>query len=102
MYPTETTFAGSTRAFTALTRSMWGKGKVALVWAVLRKNSAPRMAILLPALDRNVLESASSPQGMYLVSLPFVDDLRDPPSQEIHKGMFYLIQHLIFYSNITP
>lgn len=87
LYPSEENYTGSTRAFTALARSLWNKGKVAIVWAILRKNSSPRMAALVPALNPPTPGATNSPQGLYLVSLPFVDDLRERPAQELSRGM---------------
>lgn len=48
LYPSEAEYIGSTRAFTALYKSLVAKHKVALVWAVFRKSSAPRLGALVP------------------------------------------------------
>lgn len=66
--------------------SLWRKKKVAIVWEVLRKNSAPRLAVLLPALDPPTAGAISSPQGLHLIPLPFADDLRDPPPYDSREG----------------
>lgn len=89
LYPTEENYTGSVRAFTALARSLWNKGKVALVWTILRQNSSARMAVLLPELNQSITGSVHSPQGLYLVPLPFADDLRDPPSYNIQRGIVF-------------
>lgn len=96
LYPSEENYTGSTRAFTALVRSLWNKGKVAVVSAILRSNSSPRMCVLFPALDPISSDGLPTCQGLYLISLPFVDDLREAPGYSVCRG-WYSQYYLTFF-----
>ncbi|PSN73877.1 DNA-dependent protein kinase [Corynespora cassiicola Philippines] len=82
IYPSESDFVGSTRVFSALQQKLLKDNKVGLAWFVARKNSAPVMAALIPGqekLDEN--GDQISPPGIWLVPLPFADDIRKLPDQ---------------------
>ena len=56
------------------------------------------MAILVPELHQPASVSGNIPQGLFLIPLPFVDDLRDPPGYDINRGMFcYVLSWLLVY-----
>ncbi|CDO57249.1 similar to Saccharomyces cerevisiae YMR284W YKU70 Subunit of the telomeric Ku complex (Yku70p-Yku80p) [Geotrichum candidum] len=79
LYPTEDNFVGSVRSFTSLVKSLWKTNKVAIVWAIFRRNSSGRMGALIPSVSEN------EPQGLHFVSLPFSDDIRDVPPFEANN-----------------
>ncbi|EPS34680.1 DSB repair complex subunit Ku70 [Penicillium oxalicum 114-2] len=82
IYPCEDDFVGSTRVFSALHQKLLKDGKMALVWFIPRKNSAPVVAAMIAGeekLDENNVQKV--PPGMWLIPLPFADDVRqNPPS----------------------
>jgi len=82
MYPSEADFVGSTRVFSALQQKLLKSQKVALAWFVARKNAAPVMAALIPSEERHDENGEqTAPPGLWLVPLPFADDLRQCPEQ---------------------
>jgi ATP-dependent DNA helicase 2 subunit 1 len=84
IYPSEEDYVGSTRTFSALHQVLLRDEKMALVWFVPRKNAAPVMAAMVPGeekLDENGIQSL--PPGMWIIPLPFADDVRNNP--EIHN-----------------
>ncbi|WEW56412.1 ATP-dependent DNA helicase II subunit 1 [Emydomyces testavorans] len=80
IYPSEEGFVGSTRVFSALQQTLLSQEKFALVWFVPRKNAAPVMAAMIPgkeALDDDDVQII--PPGMWVLPLPFADDIRQNP-----------------------
>lgn len=71
LYPHDKHRQGSVRAFIALWRSMQRVNRAAVVRAVLQRQSAPVLALAYAANDRV--------QGLHLLILPALDDLRDLP-----------------------
>lgn len=80
IYPSETDFVGSTRVFSALQQKMLKSKKFALVWIITRRNSEPRLAAAVPS-EEKVGEDGEqvSPPGLWLMTLPFADDIRKQP-----------------------
>ena len=91
LYPSEDDFVGSTRVFSALFQSLLAKKKYALVWFIARRNAAPVLAAVMPSLPTSEespyystarltgVSPTGMPQGLYLVPLPFADDIRSNP-----------------------
>ena len=81
IYPDERDYIGSIRTFTALHAKLVRDAKVALVWAITRRNAAPQMGCLYPAVE--VVDAASKqqvqPAGFFFIVLPFADDMRSNP-----------------------
>ena len=78
--PSEEDYVGSTRVFSALHGKMSRDNKVALAWFVARKNSVPQMAAIWPDTERFNEEGGHTlPSGLWLIPLPFADDIRDNP-----------------------
>lgn len=80
LYPDETNFVGSTRVFSALQQKLLESKKFALVCAQRRQNSAPELAAMIPGAER--LDEAGEqvlPPGLWLIKLPFADDIRRKP-----------------------
>lgn len=82
VYPSEADFIGSTRVFSALQQKLIKSKKMALTWFVARKNASPVMAAFIPGEERfDENGEQTMPPGMWLVPLPFADDLRQCPEQ---------------------
>ncbi|OAL48185.1 ATP-dependent DNA helicase II subunit 1 [Pyrenochaeta sp. DS3sAY3a] len=82
IYPSEADYIGSTRVFSALQQKLLKSKKMGLVWYVARRNAAPILAALVPAEEKiNEDGEQSMPPGLWLVPLPFADDLRQFPDQ---------------------
>lgn len=82
MYPSEADFIGSTRVFSALQQKLIESKKMALAWFVARKNASPVMAAIIPGEERyDENGEQTMPPGLWLIPLPFADDLRQCPEQ---------------------
>lgn len=79
-YPSEDDYVGSTRVFSALHQKLLKSKKMGVTWFIPRRNATPTIAALLPGpekLDENGYQIV--PPGMWLVPLPFADDIRQNP-----------------------
>lgn len=82
IYPTESEYLGSQRAFAALLKVMLKKKRIGYGILMLRPKSIPEFVAILPqAEERNEQGAQTEPPGMHLVPLPFADDIREMPSQ---------------------
>lgn len=82
IYPAEADFIGSTRVFSALQQKLLKSKKMGLVWFVARRNASPTLCALIPAEEKiNDDGDQSMPPGLWLVPLPFADDIRQFPEQ---------------------
>ena len=82
IYPSEEGYVGSTRVFSAFLRKLKKANRMAVAWFIARSNATPTMVAILPG-EENVDEDSdhSAPPGMWLIPLPFADDIRqDPPA----------------------
>ena len=60
---------------------MLSKNKVALTLFMPRENAVPAFAVLLPqAEELDASGHQYQPPGMHLIVMPFIDDIREPPS----------------------
>ena len=84
LYPSEEDWVGSTRVFSALQQKMLGDGKIAIAWFVARKNAVPQLVALVAAMDQVDEKSGHIlPSGIWLVPLPFTDDIRSNPENPV-------------------
>jgi ATP-dependent DNA helicase 2 subunit 1 len=82
LYPSEADFIGSTRVFSALQQKLLKSNKMGLVWFIARRNAAPILSALVPAAEQtNDDGDQTMPPGLWLIPLPFADDLRAFPEQ---------------------
>lgn len=82
IYPSEADYIGSTRVFSALQHKLIESRKMGLVWFVARRNASPILCALIPAEERfNEDGEQTMPPGLWLVPLPFADDIRQFPEQ---------------------
>jgi ATP-dependent DNA helicase 2 subunit 1 len=80
IYPSEADFIGSTRVFSALQQKLLNSKKMAIAWFIARRNAAPVFAAILPGAEQlNEEGDQVMPPGLWLVPLPFADDIRPPP-----------------------
>lgn len=80
VYPSEEDYVGSTRTFSALQQTLLEKQKMGLVWFIPRRNAVPVVAALLPGAEKLGDNGEQTlPPGMWLVPLPFADDIRANP-----------------------
>jgi ATP-dependent DNA helicase 2 subunit 1 len=87
IYPSEADYIGSTRVFSALQQKLLKSQKMGLVWYISRRNAAPTLAALIPGTEKLTEEGDQSmPPGLWLIPLPFADDMRQfptPPSNPL-------------------
>ncbi|KAJ5908268.1 DNA helicase ATP-dependent Ku type [Penicillium taxi] len=83
IYPSEEDYVGSTRVFSALHQKLEKDKKLALVWFIPRKGATPVLAAMIPGaekMDENGIQKI--PPGMWIIPLPFADDVRQKPSYD--------------------
>jgi ATP-dependent DNA helicase 2 subunit 1 len=82
IFPTEAEYLGSQRAFAALLKAMLAKDKMAIGVFMPRDNSIPEFVAILPQAEERSEEGMQvEPPGMYLIPLPFADDIREMPDE---------------------
>lgn len=87
IYPSEDDYVGSTRVFAALQRKLLEDKKMGIAWYVARKNAAPQIAAILPGdekLDDVGLQVI--PPGLWIMPLPFADDIRQNPETTLIRA----------------
>ncbi|PTU19779.1 hypothetical protein P175DRAFT_0480302 [Aspergillus ochraceoroseus IBT 24754] len=80
IYPSEEDYVGSTRVFSALYQKLLRDKKVALVWFIARKTAGPVLGAMMAGegtVDENGVQKF--PPGMWIIPLPFADDIRQNP-----------------------
>ena len=87
IYPSEEDYVGSTRVFSALHQKLLSDGKMGITWFVARKNAAPVIAALIAGSERlGDRGDQIIPAGMWLVPLPFADDIRQNPETQLVRA----------------
>lgn len=87
IYPSEEDYIGSTRVFSALHQKLLDSEKLALVWFIPRKNASPVLAAMIAGaekIDENGVQKI--PPGMWIIPLPFADDVRQNPESTVHRA----------------
>ncbi|KAI9752649.1 MAG: ATP-dependent DNA helicase II subunit 1 [Chaenotheca gracillima] len=80
IYPSEEDFVGSTRVFSALQQKLLKDEKMAVAWFIARKNAAPVITAVIPGAEKLGEHGEQViPPGMWLIPLPFADDIRQNP-----------------------
>ena len=92
IYPSEEDYVGSTRVFSALQQKLLKDEKMGIAWFVARKNAAPVIAAILPGAEK-LGENGEQliPPGMWIVPLPFADDIRQNPETTLIRAPDTLI-----------
>lgn len=95
IYPSEEDYIGSTRVFSALHQKLLRDKKVALVWFIPRKNAAPVLGAMIAGeekLDENDVQKF--PPGMWILPLPYADDVRNNPETTLQRAPESLIDQM--------
>lgn len=80
IYPSEEDYVGSTRVFSALQQKLLRDDKMGVAWFIARKNAAPVIAAILPGMEKLGDNGEQiMPPGLWIVPLPYVDDIRRNP-----------------------
>ncbi|KAI0029416.1 SPOC like C-terminal domain-containing protein [Vararia minispora EC-137] len=82
IFPSEASYSGSKRTFSALIQAMLKKKRIALLLGIVRSNSQPTFYAGLPQAEVFKDDSWVEPAGMHLIPLPFADDIREAPVRE--------------------
>lgn len=84
IYPSETDYVGSTRVFSALYQKLLKDQKMAIVWFIPRRNATPVLAAMFPGVESFDEDGSQKfPPGLWIVPLPFADDVRQNPETEL-------------------
>ncbi|KAL4992017.1 SPOC like C-terminal domain-containing protein [Aspergillus falconensis] len=95
IYPTEEDYVGSTRVFSALYQKLLRDQKVALVWYIARKAASPVLGAMMAGeekVDDNGVQKM--PPGMWIIPLPFADDVRQNPEATLQVAPEPLIDRM--------
>lgn len=109
IYPDETDIVGSIRTFTALHKKLLKSDKIGIAWHVPRRNAGPVLAALVPT-EEIIQEGAQLvPAGIFLIQLPYADDIRQnppvphtPAPPELVRAMRKIIQQLHIPAGYVP
>lgn len=92
IYPSEDDYVGSTRVFAALQQKLLRDKKMGLAWFVARKNAAPVIAAIVPGGEKLSDEGDQIlPAGLWLIPIPFADDIRQNPETTLIRAPESLI-----------
>lgn len=84
IYPSETDYVGSTRVFSALYQKLLRDQKMAVVWFIPRRNATPVLAAMFSGAETFDEDGSQKfPPGMWIVPLPFADNVRQNPETEL-------------------
>lgn len=95
IYPSEEDYIGSTRVFSALHQKLLNDQKMGVVWFIPRKNASPVLAAMIAGsekIDENGVQKV--PPGMWIVPLPFADDVRQNPDNTLNVAPEPLIDSM--------
>ncbi|PWN37744.1 Ku DNA-binding complex, Ku70 subunit [Meira miltonrushii] len=87
IYPSDAQWQNSQRAFGALLESMASKDKIAIAIFAPRTFVIPCFAALIPQREERGSEGQTEPPGMYVVPLPYADDIREAPAKHRDNQM---------------
>ena len=95
IYPSEESFVGSTRVFSALHQKLLKDNKFGLAWYIPRRNAAPVLAAVMPGSERRNEENEQTrPPGLWVKPLPWADDIRHPPDTLTIRSPDSLTDHM--------
>lgn len=87
VYPSEEEVVGSTRVFSALHQKLLKDEKMGIAWYIPRKNATPVLAAVLPGAEKHDEDDIQiMPPGLWIHPLPFADDVRTIPDQNIIRA----------------
>jgi ATP-dependent DNA helicase 2 subunit 1 len=80
VYPDEEDYIGSTRTFSALHQTLLKQQKFAFAWVKPRVNAHPMLGAVIAGEEKvNEDEEQIRPPGLWIIPLPFADDIRKRP-----------------------
>ncbi|KAM0484528.1 hypothetical protein ACHAPX_001954 [Trichoderma viride] len=103
IFPSEEDYIGSSRVFSALWQKLLDSEKIGIAWCVLRSNSQPVLAAVIPSREQSEEGSCTPylPAGLWICPLPTADDLRDVSaergldcSEDLKTKMRVVVQQL--------
>ena len=95
LYPSEEDYVGSTRVFSALLQKLLEDKKMALAWFIARKNAIPQMTAIIPGEEKLDDEGDQfAPPGLWLIPLPYADDIRMNPETTLVSAPEALIDKM--------
>ena len=95
IYPSEDDYVGSTRVFSALWQKLLQDQKIGLAWYIARRNAAPVIAAIYPGAERLDDKGLQTiPPGLWLISLPYADDIRQNPDTTLIRAPEPLIDRM--------
>ncbi|RMJ23647.1 hypothetical protein PHISP_05497 [Aspergillus sp. HF37] len=95
IYPSEEDYVGSTRVFSALHQKLLKDSKMALVWFIPRKNAAPVLGAMMAGAEKmDDHDTQKFPPGMWILPLPFADDVRQNPETSLNVAPEPLIDRM--------
>lgn len=82
IYPSEANVVGSTRTFAALHKKLVKSNRMGIAWFIARKNSNPTFVALVASDERfdKATKLQTTPPGIFLITLPYLDDIRFDPA----------------------
>ncbi|KAF2085285.1 ATP-dependent DNA helicase II subunit 1 [Saccharata proteae CBS 121410] len=85
IYPSETDYIGSIRVFSALYQKLLTSKLFGLAWFIPRRNAVPVLAALVPGAEKtNEDGDQIMPPGLWIMPLPYADDIRlDPDAKPV-------------------
>ena len=87
IYPSEEEVIGSTRVFSALYQKLLKDQKTAVAWYIPRRNATPTLVSIVPGTEGEDDEGhPTRPAGLWIHSLPFADDVRNPPDVSVVRS----------------
>ncbi|RPB23184.1 ATP-dependent DNA helicase ii, 70 kDa subunit family protein [Terfezia boudieri ATCC MYA-4762] len=86
IYPTEAEFVGSTRVFAALHKKLLESDKIGIAWFIARRNAAPVLVALYPSEEKVESKVQIHPPGIFLIQLPFANDIRQNPETPLVRA----------------
>ncbi|KAL9123421.1 MAG: hypothetical protein Q9187_000022 [Circinaria calcarea] len=87
IYPSEEDYIGSTRVFSALQQKLLKDDKMGLAWFIARKSATPVITAIIPGVEKlNDDGEQVLPPGMWIITLPFVDDIRQNPETTLIRS----------------
>jgi ATP-dependent DNA helicase 2 subunit 1 len=87
IYPSDAAVTGSTRTFASLHKKLLDDELMGVTWLIPRRNQSPVFAAMVPQREEFDDKGAqSTPPGMHLIVLPFLDDIRANPVEETITG----------------
>lgn len=95
IYPSEDDYVGSTRVFAALHAKLLQDQIMGLAWYVARKNATPQIAAIIPGAEKHDdIGAQILPPGLWIIPLPFADDIRQNPETPLIRAPDKLVDKM--------